>query len=78
MASSTTVITSGLSAGHREIATAQQSNARTDCGLHAGDGAEWFSPAVRNGKVHKLEVKTMTKGQSVRTQKTYVAVAPGG
>lgn len=37
-----------------------------------------FSPAVRNGKVHKLEVKTRTKGQSVRTRKSYVAVAPGG
>jgi hypothetical protein len=37
-----------------------------------------FSPAVRNGKVHKLEVKTRTKRQSVRTRKSYVAVAPGG
>jgi len=37
-----------------------------------------FLPAARNGKVHKLEVKTMTKGQSVRTRKTYVAAVPGG
>jgi Ca-activated chloride channel family protein len=54
-----------------------QTVARVANEIHAQYGIG-FSPAVRNGKVHKLEVKTMTKGQSVRTRKTYVSAPPGG
>ena len=35
-----------------------------------------FSPELRDGKVHKLEVRVKKGGMNARARKTYLAAAP--